>query len=79
MLIIVSSFLFADEFKRTQKRLDGNISLALNISRLDTENNAYNNCKIYPVDDLYFRAGKPTWIDITISVFVVGKYLMKKT
>ncbi|CAF0998099.1 unnamed protein product [Adineta ricciae] len=73
VLIIVSSFLFADEASKPLEKLSNisNLSLALNQSR--NEKNNFNNCEVYPVDDMKFRADKPTWIDITISVFVVGK------
>ncbi|CAF4832795.1 unnamed protein product [Rotaria sp. Silwood1] len=76
VLIIVSSLLFASELKNQSKRLSTlhpNISLALNQSITNANNSsAIKDCDIYPDDDLYFRANKPTWIDITISVFVVG-------
>jgi hypothetical protein len=75
VLIIVSSFLFAEEFKKNLKRLTvsgyQHISLALNDSLSNSANKT--DCILYPVTDFYFRANAPTWIDITISVFVVGK------
>ena len=73
VLIIVSSFLFADEVSKPLEKLSdiSNLSLALNQSRRDKVN--LSNCEVYPVDDMKFRADKPTWIDITISVFVIGK------
>ncbi len=79
-MIIVSSFLFAEEFKKNIKRLsdrnEGNITRGLYNSRT----NAFNltNCTIYPTDEIYFRATSPTWIDITISVFVIGKNRLHK-
>jgi hypothetical protein len=50
---------------------NGNITEALKRSRANASN--LTNCKIYPNDDLYVRATAPTWIDITISVFVIGR------
>jgi hypothetical protein len=48
-----------------------NLSLAFNKSIEDATGNT--NCLIYPVHDFRFRAARATWIDITISVFVLGK------
>ena len=74
-LIIVSSFLFAGEFNNHLKQLSHeeyrNISEGLQRSREFIQNGS--DCMIYPNDDLVFRAATPTWIDITISVFVIGK------
>ena len=74
-LIIVSSFLFAGEFNEKLQKLNetkfGNISEGLQRSREEIDN--ASDCLIYPNNNLVFRAAKPTWIDITISVFVIGK------
>ncbi|CAF0736641.1 unnamed protein product [Rotaria sordida] len=76
VLIIVSSLLFAVELEKPLKRLSSNyshISIALNRS-MTNANNLSNpdECYLYPNVDLIFRADRPTWIDITISVFVIG-------
>ncbi|CAF2912362.1 unnamed protein product [Rotaria sp. Silwood2] len=76
VLIIVSSLLFASELKKQSTHLSHykNISFALNQSLTNAKDLSATggDCDIYPNDDLVFRAHKPTWIDITISVFVVG-------
>jgi hypothetical protein len=76
VLIIVSSLLFADEFKKPLTRLSvnyTNIASALNQSKLDAIDNNQTVDDISPNHDFFFRANRPTWIDITISVFVIGK------
>lgn len=74
-LIVASSFLFAGEFNDRLKRLSDpeyqNISEGLQRSRESVYNTS--NCMMYPNNNLVFRAATPTWIDITISVFVIGK------
>ncbi|CAF1556535.1 unnamed protein product [Rotaria magnacalcarata] len=76
VLIIVSSLLFAGELKKPLTKLSvryPGLSLALNQSLTNAHNSSNGfDCDIYPDDDLYFRANRPTWIDITISVFVIG-------
>ena len=51
-----------------------NLSKALNHSiELCQQVNYTNSCVIYPPDDdLFYRQNTPTWIDIAITVFVVG-------
>ncbi len=51
--------------------------MALSIARQNISN--ITDCLIYPRDNLAFRAETPTWIDITISVFVIGKYRSLET
>ncbi|CAF1291792.1 unnamed protein product [Adineta steineri] len=76
VLIIVSSFLFASESKKDLVQLKNisTLSDTLNKALEDQKTNNYSNstCRIYPVPNFVFRADKPTWIDITISVFVFG-------
>ncbi|CAF3484392.1 unnamed protein product [Rotaria sp. Silwood1] len=76
ILIILSSLLFAGEFQKPLKRL---INIYPNLTQLlnDTINlcqNTYSNsCTYYPQNyDFYFRQSTPTWIDIAITVFVIG-------
>ena len=76
ILIILSSLLFAAEFEKPFKRFsieNRNLSLALN-SSIELCRTVYqNSCQIYPMNnDFYFRPETPTWIDIVISIFVVG-------
>ncbi len=76
LLIILSSLLFAGEFQKPLDRLAvdyPDVSDSLNISIGLCQTTYSNNCVIYPHDDdMYFRPNKPTWIDIAITVFVVG-------
>ncbi len=73
-LIMCSTFSSAREFKQgSLKRfsIDSGLSASFNNSIFLYP--TYNNCIIYPVHDFYYRSSSPTWIDIAISVFVIGK------
>jgi hypothetical protein len=77
-LIILSSVLFAEEFKgKKLKRLSiayPNISAAFNQSIRFCLLPTTNSCSSFPLkDDFFFRHNSPTWIDITITIFVIGK------
>ncbi|CAF0978236.1 unnamed protein product [Adineta steineri] len=76
ILIILSSLLFASEFQKPLIQLRVNypaISLALNQTIESCQNNSTsNNCLYYPIDDFFFRLNTPTWIDIAITIFIVG-------
>ena len=54
---------------------DKDLSLSFNhsINMNNMSNTSNSSCIIYPIYDFRFRASRPTWIDIAISVFVVGK------
>ncbi|CAF0834169.1 unnamed protein product [Adineta ricciae] len=76
ILIILSSLLFANEFQKTMKRLSVNYPDLVN-SFVKSKNNCaiYNSsaCDYFPQsNDFYFRHNSPTWIDITITIFIVG-------
>lgn len=79
VLIIVSSFLFAEQFQENDlidlKTISNRTSDILN-KTIEKYKNA-TDCVLYPVDNLVFRANTPTGIDIAITVFVVGKELFK--
>ncbi len=50
-----------------------NISEALSHSITLCEQNYSNSCYIYPAfSDFYFRHNTPTWIDIAITIYVIG-------
>ncbi|CAF3440747.1 unnamed protein product [Rotaria socialis] len=76
ILIILSSLLFAGEFQKPMKRLKDiypNVSDALNQSIALCDSIYTNACIYCPLDDdFYFRQSTPTWIDIAITIFVVG-------
>jgi len=75
ILIIASSFLFAVEFQRNLKHLnETDATIANNLSEAIRYQKEFNltNCTIFPSGNIVFRSTTPTWIDITISVFVIG-------
>ena len=73
-LIMCSTFSSAREFKQANLKLFSSHSgLGEAFNNSIFSNATYNNCIIYPVHDFYYRSSSPTWIDIAISVFVVGK------
>ena len=77
VLIISSSLLFASAFQGPMKRLSliyPNITLGLNQSILLCQTTFNGSCAVYPPDDDFiFRHSSPTWIDIAITVFVIGE------
>jgi len=72
----LSSLLFANEYKKPLARLSiskPNVSRLLNKTIDLCKYNYSNRCLYYPqVDDFYYRHYTPTWIDIAITVFVIG-------
>lgn len=76
MLIILSSLLFAGEFQKPLQRFSeiySRLSNILNNSISLCQTTYQNNCSYYPQNnDFYFRPSTPTWIDIAVTIFVVG-------
>ncbi|CAF0823158.1 unnamed protein product [Rotaria sordida] len=76
ILIILSSLLFAGEFQKPLKRFENiypDLPQVLNETIYLCQTTYSNICTYYPQDnDFYFRQSTPTWIDIAISVFVIG-------
>ncbi|UJR30483.1 hypothetical protein I4U23_018016 [Adineta vaga] len=76
ILIILSSLLFANEFQKPMIRLSANYPKIVE-SFIQARNfcEIYNSsaCYYFPRNnDFYFRHHSPTWIDITISIFILG-------